>query len=559
MMMKTSMPKPELNETPSAYADRLGMWYSSTVSLAHKKVFGQYLTSMPVATYMAGLLEIEKEAVWLLDPGAGSGILTCSVGEQIASRAIKPTYLHVVAHETDSSLADALRASLVYLGGWLSSRGISLEAVVRTDDFIMAHCEALSDALGDNPNLFEAGVEAERFDIVISNPPYFKIPKSDPRAEAASQVIHGQPNIYALFMAVSASILNVGGQLIFITPRSYTSGPYFRLFRERFFAKMRPESVHVFESRTDAFKRDEILQENIILSARRDDGWTTTGKHSSVWISSSNGSSELVRSRRRKVRSDLILDMSGFDKVLHVPTTRRELAVMETVRSWSSSLEKLGLAISTGPVVPFRAAPLLDEDGDVPGSHAPLLWMQHVKAMRVLWPIAGIRKPQFIKVTDEAMKLLVPNRNYVLIRRFSAKEEKRRLVAAPYLSDGLQSPWLGLENHLNYLYRPEGELSEVEAWGLSVLYNCSMLDTYFRTLNGNTQVSATELRGMPVPDRQAIIDLGAMAMALSASLEMADDLVATVLGERSDAKPPQKLPGVQDALAQEVREAATGG
>ncbi|WP_439116320.1 hypothetical protein [Paludifilum halophilum] len=34
---------------------------------------------------------------------------------------------------------------------------------------------------------------------------------------------------------MSAFLLRAGGQLVYITPRSYTAGPYFRLFRERFF------------------------------------------------------------------------------------------------------------------------------------------------------------------------------------------------------------------------------------------------------------------------------------------------------------------------------------
>lgn len=523
------MPEPEPNETPSSYADRLGTWYAGKVSTEHKKSYGQYLTPKPVATYMSRLISIERDVVSLLDPGAGSGILTCAVAEQLATQKTRPTGLKVEAYETDQDLALVLTQSLRYLRDWLFFQEISSEAVVHTDDFVMAYSEELSDVLGENPSLFKAGGNSGDFDIVVSNPPYFKIPKSDPRARVAKAVIHGQPNIYALFMAVSASILKPGGQFVFITPRSYTSGPYFRLFRERFFAIMRPELLHIFESRTDAFKRDDILQENIILKARREDGWTALGSPASILISSSNGSSDFLESKKQKVRSDLLLDTSSFDKVLYIPATDRDLAVMETVRSWSGSLRSLGLEISTGPVVPFRAVPLLDEEGSTSGDHAPLLWMQHVKAMTVRWPIAGNRKPQFIKVTRAAMKLLVPNKNYVLIRRFSAKEEKRRLVAAPYLSDRFESPWVGLENHLNYIHRPRGELTEDEAWGLAVLFNCSMLDTYFRTLNGNTQVSATELRGMPLPEKHVIIELGKMARGLSDPVDKVDLLVAKVL------------------------------
>jgi adenine-specific DNA-methyltransferase len=59
----------------------------------------------------------------------------------------------------------------------------------------MAHAEALD----DSPRLFPPEQsEKNSFDLVIANPPYFKIPKSDPRAQAAAAIVHGQPNIYAL-------------------------------------------------------------------------------------------------------------------------------------------------------------------------------------------------------------------------------------------------------------------------------------------------------------------------------------------------------------------------
>jgi adenine-specific DNA-methyltransferase len=556
--MNSVMPKPEPNETPSCYADRLGMWYATTASPEHKKSYGQYLTPKPVARYMARHFEVKEDVVWLLDPGAGSGILTCSVAEHLAGRKARPIRLNVEAYETDSDLALVIEASMAYLKQWLANYGIEFTSAVRTDDFVMTHSEALTNVLGDNPSLFTGNINVRNFDIVIANPPYFKIPKSDSRAKASNAIIHGQPNIYALFMAVSASLLKPGGQFVFITPRSFASGPYFRLFRERFFAKMRPVSVHVFESRTDAFKRDDILQENIILNAQREDDWPASHGHDRVSISSNAGCCDFIELKSLKVRSDLVLDMAGFDKILHVPTSHEELATMKIVRSWSNSLRKMGLEISTGPVVPFRAVPLLDEQGEG-DEHAPLLWMQHVRAMKVQWPIAAIRKPQFIKLTDSALKILVRNKNYVLLRRFSAKEEHRRLVAAPYFSSLLESPWLGLENHLNYIHRPGGELTREEAMGLSVLYNCSMLDSYFRTLNGNTQVSATELRAIPLPNKQAILELGEMAMNLSDPLDKVDALVAEVLepGRGAEATGEPRSPHTN--FSQGIGKAAAGG
>jgi adenine-specific DNA-methyltransferase len=150
--------------------------------------------------------------------------------------------------------------------------------------------------------------------------------------------------------------------------------------------------------------------------------------------------------------------------------------------------------------------------------------MNHVQPMQVTWPL-GRHKPEYIKHVIAAQPLLVPNRNYVLLRRFSAKEEDRRLVAGPYLARTIEAPVVGLENHLNYISRPGGTLTDDETLGLAALFNSSLLDNYFRTSNGNTQVSATELRTMPLPSMATIVAIGQQALILSDNPAAIDALV----------------------------------
>ena len=510
--MSFFVPIPETGESPTIYAERVGRWYAASVSAEHKKRLGQYMTSADVARFMASLWDIPALAVLrILDPGAGAGILSCAICERLAASPQKTAMLELVAYETDDELADCLIRSLDYLKHWLQDRNITLKFTVRRDDFILAH----SSVLGDTPGLFDLTNEASRFDTVIANPPYFKLPKSDPRACAAEAVVHGQPNIYALFMAIAAKLLRPDGQLIFVTPRSYTAGPYFRRFREQFFAGVRPEMIHLFDSRRDAFSQDEVLQENIILAARRADGWSSGLDGKTVRVSASVGSSDLAGRAQRETPLRDVLDMTSRDKVLRIPTTAADDITAGVVRGWSGCLHAYGLQISTGPVVAFRAAGLLRHTGDVSGDHAPLLWMQNVRPMQVSWPVANRGKEQYIASGPASASLLLPDRNYVLLRRFSAKEQDHRLTAAPLLAGQLGSALIGLENHLNYIHRPGGELTNEEAFGLAVLLNSTLLDSYFRTFNGNTQVSATELRALPLPPLEAICEMGRRAMTMS--------------------------------------------
>jgi adenine-specific DNA-methyltransferase len=258
-------------------------------------------------------------------------------------------------------------------------------------------------------------------------------------------------------------------------------------------------------------------------------------------ISSSAGIGDLDIADQHAMELAYVLDMASREKVLRLPVSRANNDLMQLVDRWPGSLRTYGLQISTGPVVPFRATEFLDMAGQVPGSHVPLLWMNHVQRMQVSWPL-GRHKPEYMKHVMAAQPLLVPNRNYVLLRRFSAKEEERRLVAAPYLARTSDATMLGLENHLNYIYRPGGTLTEDETFGLAALFSSAVLDTYFRTSNGNTQVSATELRTMPLPSREIITTIGRKARTLALDVGAIDELVM----------------GLTSSIGDDAKEAARG-
>lgn len=491
------------DQRPIEHADHLGAEIVGRKSATARKAGGLYLTPTRVAEFMAGLVDPSRKRVRLLDPAAGSGTLACALVEHLALANDSLQEVDLVAYETDPDLQDALSVVLDDLKGWAATRAINLRVRLEKRDFILANSESLK----SSGQLFE-GSTPDRFDLVIANPPYFKIPKSDRRAQGATAIIYGQPNIYALFMAASSALLHKGGEFVFITPRSFASGPYFRLFRERFFSDLRPVKIHLFGSRRDAFGRDEVLQENMILQGIRDPGWLSHGGHRfDLEISSSAGIADLDRSSRRVLPVQSVFDLNTPERVLRLPILESEDRAMRVVDSWKGSLHQYGMNISTGPVVPFRATEFLVNTTTPATSHVPLIWMNHVHAMRISFP-NGARKPQYIEKSSMRRSLLLPNRNYVLLRRFSAKEEAHRLVAAPWLHNLSSCAWLGIENHLNYIHRPGGELGEDECRGLAAILNSELLDTYFRVSSGNTQVSATELRAMPLPSLEDIKLIG---------------------------------------------------
>lgn len=511
---------PQIRIRPTSYTDRVGQEYLRQASTEDRRLRGQFFTPVEVADFMAQLYPVaEARQLRILDPGAGAGVLGCALCEHVAASG-KVREIILDAYESDVDLADCLEKSLSYLKNWLRQKSVTLNFRIIREDFVLTNAEALA----EKASLFVTKPESG-YDLVITNPPYFKLPKSDSRAQAAESIVCGQPNIYAIFMAVSAALLKTGGELICITPRSYTAGPYFRLFREKFFARMQPQAIHLFDSRTEAFGRDDVLQESLILRARRADGWTATATQTIVEVSRSFGSLDLTNREIRRAPVSEVLDWAGKDKVLRLLLADEDERVLNLVRQWPGSLQSYGMEISTGPVVPFRATEFVRLDAANSQNHAPLLWMQNVSPMRIEWPVTTRNKAQHIADNEQSRYLLVKNRNYVLLRRFSAKEAARRLVAAPLLADSLTSPFVGLENHLNYIYRRKGELSQREVFGLAALLNSELIDSYFRTFNGNTQISSTELRALPLPPLALIEKLGERVIGAETDLETIDLLV----------------------------------
>jgi len=502
----SGIPKPSPEESAVVYAQRLGEWFSARRPREYKKKFGQFFTSADIAQFMASLTVPVGSEIRILDPGAGCGILSCAVCEQIIRNPHHIKIIRLDLYETDPDLSLLLDKCMSHMSRILNRHSITLDYHIHTSDYILEH----ADALCSGSLLFNDAIAA--YDVCISNPPYFKLSKSDRRAVAALSVIYGQPNIYALFMAVSAALLKKGGQLVFITPRSFASGFYFKRFRDYFFSLIRPELIHLFDSRRDGFKKDGVLQEMIILKGTRSDLWRQQKRQAAIQISVSYSPDDLKQAQTSVYDVNLLLDTRSGMNILRLPKNRDEERIVERVLTWPGSFGKYNLHISTGPVVAFRSRDFLLYGDTQPNEAVPLLWLHHIRSMKIQWPIHTLKKPQWLQLCNEAAKFCVRNQNLVLVRRFSAKEEERRLVAAPYLKSLLPVSHLGLENHLNYIYKREGTLTPQEAAGLAVLLNSKHLDTYFRVINGNTQVGATEISLIPLPPLETIIQAGQIAL-----------------------------------------------
>jgi len=518
------------NELPTDYADRVGVAYSNPVKTKDKKIKGQFLTPVPIARFMGRMGESNQQHIKILDPGCGTAILSCALIEHlsISNKILKS--IHLDLYDTDCEILKYTSQVLDYLQQWLLQKGITFTFCLKSEDFILSNASVLK----NNENLLFSLPTYSVYDLIISNPPYFKLNKDDLRAKAGGLIVKGQPNIYALFMAISSKMLSLSGQLIFITPRSFTSGSYFKTFREFFFCNVNLCQLHLFNSRKDTFNRDNVLQETVILKAAR---INKNNPDFNVTVTSSDGIKDLAHPSFKQYPQEQIINLKSKEKILHIPINDDEEQIIDVFKHWHGSLNKYQIQISTGPVVAYRSTEFIREvyeNGTV--FLAPLIWLHNVNKMHVEWPLPKPKKGQYIQICEATQSQLIPNKNYILLRRFSSKDDKSRLVASPYYSNSQKADLIGVENKVNYIYRPKGDLEISEVVGLAAVLNSTLFDNYFRIFNGNVNVSATELREIKLPPLEQIKQIGEHLIEnKNSSQETIDNLVNQILLRKSES------------------------
>ena len=465
--------------------------YIESMPKKERKKYGQFFTSMETARFMAGLYNIpaDMKKVRILDAGAGSGILSCAFIERLETLD-SVQEIEVTCYENDSNVLNLLENNLEYCRANANKR-ITLKII--TDNYILSQYLDFNHMIGGSFN-------PKKYDFVIGNPPYMKISKDAPEATAMPEVCYGAPNLYFLFASMGLFNLQDNGEMVYIIPRSWTSGAYFKRFREYFLTEGRLEHIHLFVSRNKVFDKEDVLQETIIVKVKK-----TKITPNVVTITSSNSNKDFGDITSLTVSYSLVV--SGKDFYVYLVTNETEVEVLERLQGFDKTLPDIGVKMKTGLTVDFRNRDILrdtEEEGAI-----PLFYSQHIKQGKVQFPI---NKENEYVVTNQ-QGLMQDNKNYLFVKRFTAKEEHRRLQCGVYLAkDFPQYKKISTQNKINFIDGVMTELSECLVYGLYVLFNSTLYDEYYRILNGSTQVNSTEINSMPVPELKYIQEMGRKLM-----------------------------------------------
>lgn len=470
---------------------------------------GQFFTPERAAELIAGMPRLTGDRIRVLDPGAGTGSLTAALVAR-AMRERPDLRLDVVVAEVDDQVAPFLQETLDDIVRTAQQAGPEVTTQLVLGDYIQ-----LSTGFRHEPTPLD-----EPFDLVIMNPPYRKLASKSPHRQALMAEGAECSNLYAAFLALAALGLAVDGQLVAITPRSFANGPYFGQFRRFLLDRLALDRIHVFESRNTVFADTGVLQENIIFSA------THGGSAEKVLLSISQGHTDEIA--ERVVSYADVVREGDVQRFIRIPAADSDTAVAEAMAAQPARLPDLGVQASTGKVVDFRARDrLLPEPV---ADSVPLIYPGNVRGGVIEWP-RDIRKHQAFAVREDAdrKKYLMPEGYYVVVKRFSAKEERRRVVASVWDPTVHAGP-VAFENHLNIFHVKGAGMERDLAVGLSYWLNSSLVDDFFRTFSGHTQVNATDLRSLHFPARQALEGLGKGRAMRLPEQEAVDDLIRGLIG-----------------------------
>ena len=514
--MPSLPPEPTTNILPDQYSlsatvVQLQSDFLSTKPVESRKALGQFFTSPITADYMASLITVPHgKIIRILDAGAGTGVLTASTALRLL--ALGCNTVHAVLYELDSEAVPNLEQTLKIVQKSFSQQRGTFTYEIRCEDFILAR-----------PDKDQS---IQTFDVSVINPPYFKYSVKDSHyAKAAADLYHGDPNIYASFLAVVIASMKDGGQMVTITPRSFTNGLYFKGFRSYLLTQSALDLIHIFKHRDKVFKNKDsaVLQENVICRFVKKPSTET------VIVRSSDCDASINHAHQERYPLELIVDPSNDQKIIRIPESAFEAKILRQAENFPTTFEGAGYFISTGRVVEHRTRKYITEETNAPNS-VPLYRPHNVTPLTTTWTGKHKKEVSFM-LNDGHEKHTMKNGTFVLLKRFSSKDEKRRLVSGVHLKTAHDCEVIGFGNKTNYIGVKDGELPEAEAYGLAAIFNSSFMDKYFRCISGNTQVNATEIRIMKFPAREQVKEIGKKAQRMKAVETSEIDLIVNpVLG-----------------------------
>ncbi len=368
-----------------------------------------------------------------------------------------------------------------------------------TDDNVKIVLKSLNFNNIKNINTLTANIE-EKFDIVIGNPPYFKIINSILCFNKDyNSVLNGQGNIYVLFIYWSILHTSKGGHIGLIIPQSIRSGVYFKLIRDKISNLCLKDVILI-----DAKKRTQVFTdaEQAVLAIHIQNNKSRVDSKTKVIISQDGKEKNIsgVFEQRDIISEEAItlpIDMKANILITRIKETFNKFSEVET-----------DLIFGNGLFVWNQNKGNLTTDSK---QGLPIIYGNYIVDGKFIFCpeknnliLEGGRKPYCLPC--EKISSFIYSGVRLIVKRTSGLENYQRINSCLISNDfSKQHEKYLLENHINMLYFKEDKnilIDYDKLLYLDAFLRSSIVNFIFKMSNGNTQVSASELNNLPYPNVQ---------------------------------------------------------
>ena len=488
--------------------------YTVMLPEAIRSTLGAYYTPPALAERLMDMVTeagFDWENGRILDPACGGGAF------------LAHTALRMLKTFTTADPAFVLRGITMRLHGleidpfaaWLSQ--VLLEVALL--DICLAANRRLSDDVVEIGNALSLPVDNQRpYDLVIGNPPYGRITLPEPQRCLYKRSLYGHANLYGLFTDLAIRWVKPGGIIGYVTPTSFLGGQYFKALRSLLLREAPPLKMDFITERQGVF--EDVLQETMLSVYKRAE---KKKRPVTVDFLRPNGNEQPVFVQKV---GKFALPTNG-EAPWFLPRDPEHVALLKKFVSLPHRLSDYGFSVNTGQLVWNRHKAQLRRDQ---GNECyPLIWAESVTAEGE-FNFSAVRRnhqPYFHVYSDQGH--LVTKESCVLVQRTTAKEQKRRLIAA-LLPEKFVKKHGGVvvENHINMI-RPSTAKSDVSPNVIAAILNTKALDIAFRCISGSVAVSAFELNTLPMPAPEQMKDLERL-LRNGAARETIEKTVARIYG-----------------------------
>ncbi len=474
---------------------------------------GRLFTKKDTARLMAGMLDIDKNktAFTVLDPGAGTGILSAAAIEEICKRAPSCKQIFLTCFETNKDFLPMLEDNLERIRKKCRhDYDVKLYVTVYDENYIV-------DSKNHYTVTFFDTVE-DKYDIIIANPPTEFYEKDSEEALSAGGVTQVKISAAFLFARMAQRHLEEDGQLVTALPTTYATASQLTALRKEMAKELALKKIHLFIGKQKNTKRAIPLKKNFIISYLKGD------RPENIEITTSTDSGKNVTALPPLSYNFVVDPENGM---LTLPKSVEDTNIVKYISDFPETLTSLGLKMSTGLVIDSKCEGLLFTD-PIRGS-VPLIRPATIKNGSVNFP-QPIKK-QYIAPVNTS--LVQKNKNLIIIKRIPANSDERFVNSAIYLASQLPAyKYISTHNKINFIDTKDknSEICARLAFGLFALLNSTIYDRYISIVSKSKQINSKEMRSLPLPPRNIIENIGMRLMAMrQTSVKACDQIVNPTL------------------------------